>query len=167
MNTQVRFSAPWGGLLMATSVFSIIILVGVPIIGLTSGPRGEIPWVLLMIVMPLAILFGALFFIIRGYVVTGDTLFVQRLGWSSRVSLTNLRSVEANPQAMARTIRTGGNGGMFCFAGKFKNKLLGPYRAFVTDPKRAVVLKFADQTIVITPGRPEEFVEKIKSLKGL
>jgi hypothetical protein len=152
---------------MATTALSVIILVGIPIVGLTSGPRGEIPWVLLMIVLPLAILCAAMFFIIRGYVVTRDTLFIQRLGWNTKVSLANLRSVEADPEAMSKTIRTGGNGGMFCFAGKFKNKKLGPYRAFVNDPKHAVVLKFTDRTIVVTPDKPAEFVARIREFRNL
>ena len=167
MNRVDTFSAPWGTLLIATTSLAVGILVGVPIIGLTTGPRGEIPWFILMIMMPLTILLIGILFTIRGYIVTGDTLLVQRLFWNTRVSLANLRSVEADPKSMAKTIRTWGNGGMFCFSGMFRNKKLGSYRAFVTDPKRSVVLKFSDQTIVVTPDRPEEFVARIKAIRNL
>lgn len=33
-----------------------------------------------------------------------------------------------------------------------------PGRAFVTDPKNAVVLRFGEKVVVISPERPDEFV---------
>jgi hypothetical protein len=83
-------------------------------------------------------------------VLTADTLLIQRLFWNSKIDISGLLSAEADTDAMNRSIRTFGNGGMFCFAGAFNNKKLGSYRAFATDPKRSVVLRFPKRTIVVT-----------------
>jgi hypothetical protein len=66
---------------------------------------------------------------------------------------------------MDRSIRISGNGGLFVFCGLFRNSKLGVYRAFCTDASHAVVLRFPDRTIVVTPAQPEKFVNAIKELK--
>ena len=164
MNDPSVFNAPWGTLLKAVTGMSILVLVGVPVIGVLSGPHEDSFWILGMVVMPLAILVGGAFFMIRGYVLTQDSLTIQRLGWCSRVDLSGLQSVEADGQAMSRSIRTCGNGGLFCFAGAFRNRKLGAYRAFATDPKRSVVLRFPNRTVVVTPDQPEAFIARVKEL---
>ena len=85
---------------------------------------------------------------------------------ASKIALTDLVAAEVDSNAMAKSVRTFGNGGLFCFAGYFWNKKLGTYRAFATDLKRCVVLKFPNRTVVVTPDNPEEFVARIKELKG-
>ena len=88
-------------------------------------------------------------------------LVIDRLFWKTRVSLRELRSVKFDPTATHRSIRTFGNGGFFSFTGYFRNKELGSYRAFMTDRRRAVVLRFPSSVIVISPDRPENFVSTI------
>lgn len=167
MEQGMTFRAPWGALLKVMTSLSVFILVGVAVVGVCVGPRGNVLWILGMVVIPLLMLVVAAFFTIRGYALAGDTLLVQRLGWNSKVDLSDLTSVEIDPQAMIRSIRTFGNGGMFCFAGAFHNKKLGSYRVFATDPKRSVVLKCTKRVVVVTPDRPEEFAAKIRQLKHL
>ncbi|MXY98022.1 MAG: hypothetical protein F4Z29_09805, partial [Gemmatimonadetes bacterium] len=41
------------------------------------------------------------------------------------------------------------------------------YRAYATDPKRSVVLKFQSQTVVVSPDRPDDFVASVKERTGL
>ncbi len=60
------------------------------------------------------------------------------------------------------TILCVGNGGLFSFTGFFRNKALGTYRAFVTDPRKTVVLHFPRRTVVISPGSPKEFVHECR-----
>jgi hypothetical protein len=167
MDYRKTFGAPWGRLLCFLTVLTGLILAGVPLIGVFTGPRGDAAWILSMIVMPLSILSGGAFFMIRRYELTEDALLVRRAGWSSRVDLSRLVSAEAVPDAMANSMRTFGNGGLFCFAGLFYNKRLGSYRVFATDPKRAVVLRFSDRVVVVTPDDPEAFVASIKAMRRL
>ena len=161
------FNAPWGKSLKLMTGLSVLILVHIPVIGMFTGPRGSVVWILSMIVFPLLILTIAAFFMIRGYVLTGDAMLVQRLGWNSKLDLSGLISAEIDPQAMANSIRTFGNGGMFCFAGNFRNKKLGSYRVFATDPKLAVILRFNSRVVVITPENPEDFICRIRELRNL
>jgi hypothetical protein len=165
MESGARFNAPWGTSLKVVTGVSVVILISIPILGAFIGSGGNTTRFCGMIMLPLLILFIASFFLIRGYVLTDTALSIQRLGWNYTLDLTTLMAAEADKDAMARSIRMFGNGGLFCFAGAFRNKKLGSYRAFATDPKRAVVLKFVDRVVVITPDKPEEFVTTIKDLK--
>ncbi|MCX5818886.1 MAG: PH domain-containing protein [Deltaproteobacteria bacterium] len=162
MSAGFKFNAPWGLSLKLITAFSVVILVGISVIGLFWGPHGNIIWILGTIFTPLLMLAGAASFMIRGYIITEQSLLVQRLGWNSELSLNNLLFVEFDPEAMKKSIRAFGNGGLFCFAGKFQNNKLGSYRAYATNPDLSVVLKFKDRVVVITPETPDKFVNKIK-----
>jgi hypothetical protein len=162
-----EFAAPWGTSLKVMTAICTLMLIGIPLIGLFSGPHSNIDWIFCMIIMPFAMLIISSFFIIRGYKLTDETLLIQRLGWNSKLNLSGLLSAEIDPTATTKSIRTFGNGGMFCFAGLFYNKKLGSYRAFATDLKKSVILRFSNRTVVITPDEPEKFVIKITELRGL
>jgi len=164
MEEAITFGAPWGTTLKLTTLSVIILLTAIAVIGFTTGPKSSINWLLSMSIIPLVILVIAAFFTIRGYVIEGDTIFVRRIGWNSEIELAGLVSAEADPEAMSGSIRTFGNGGMFCIAGSFRNKKLGSYRAFATDPQRSVVLKFDNRVIVITPDDPAAFTDRINKL---
>ena len=88
-------------------------------------------------------------------------LYVQRIGWKSKIDLTELNSVQVDPTAMSKSIRLFGNGGLFCFAGIFRNHKLGRYWAFATSPKKSVILRFPKRTIVVTPEDPDRFAEMV------
>ena len=163
----VKFNAPWGKALKVMTGVTVLVLILTPVIGMLTGPQGSLGWIFGMIVAPLLTLIVAAFFMIRGYVLTADALLVQRLGWNSKLALSGLISAEADPRAMERSIRTLANGGLFCFAGLFRNKKLGSFRAFATDPRLAVVLRFDSRAVVITPENPEHFVSRIRELRNL
>ena len=146
-------------------MFTIVLLIAVPVIGLAAIPRADALWLAVMGFAPLVILFAAAFFMIRGYELTGSELFIKRLGWKSTLNLQGLQNAEIDPEAMKRSIRLFGNGGLFCFAGRFRNKKLGRYRAYATDPGLAVILRFADKVVVVTPGAPDRFVAQINRIK--
>ena len=171
MNTmlkeQPRFAAPWGSPLKMMTAATALILAGIAFTGIFSGPAGSTIWVLAMVVLPVALLSVSAFFAIRGYALTSDALIVERPGWSSKIDLSGLVSAEADPAAMDKSIRTFGNGGMFCIAGVFHNTKLGSYRAFATDPKRAVVLRFPKRTVVVTPADQQAFAARVRELRGL
>ena len=111
--------------------------------------------------LPLAIILGAAPFTIRGYTITADAILVHRLCWATRLPLQGLQSATAEPDAMRGSLRTFGNGGLFSFSGRYWSKHLGAYRALVTDPRRTVVLRYADRTVVLSPETPEQFVRDL------
>jgi hypothetical protein len=151
------YKAPWSTSLIVISTFTTILCGGIAI-GLIWSSRGILPWIALL---PLALLCGGALFTIRGYTVTPEAILVHRLFWTTRLPLTGLQSAQFMPDAMRRSLRTFGNGGLFSFTGYFRNKALGAYRAFVTDPHRTVVLHFPTRTVVVSPSTPEEFVRDV------
>jgi Bacterial PH domain len=161
----IEFAAPWGVQLKRASVFSVAVLGVVFCAGLFSL-GAEASWfassVLLM--LPIAVLAGALPFVVRGYVLLDDALVVERLGWRTRLPLAGLESVGGDVEAMRGSIRLLGNGGLFSFTGEFWNRRLGRYRALATDPERAVVLRYPNRTIVITPHDPQHFIMRARTL---
>ncbi|MEI8039363.1 MAG: PH domain-containing protein [Verrucomicrobiota bacterium] len=167
MTGGIKFTAPWETPLLLTTVFSVILLVGIAMIGLIVIAPLALVWGLFVAALTLLPLAVAALCAIRGYELTPDSLYVQRLGWRSTLSLTTLRTVHVDPEATADSVRVFGNGGLFCFTGTFANDRLGTYRAFGTDRKRTVVLKFVERTVVITPGDPHGFVAKTKKLRKL
>jgi len=83
------------------------------------------------------------------------------------VPLAGLQSATFTPDVMRRSLRLFGNGGMFSITGWYRNSALGTYRAFVTDLKNTVVLRFATQkTIVVSPENPEAFAAELSNRKS-
>ena len=114
----------------------------------------------------LAILLVAAAFAIRGYSVMDGRLLIHRLGWSNKFDLSEMVSAEVSPGATLGSLRTMGIGGLFGFVGHFHNEILGSYKAFATNEFNTVVLVFGNQTIVVTPDDPEEFVEVLTAAKA-
>lgn len=115
---------------------------------------------LLVLAMPVS----AALFTIRGYAILPDALAVRRLLWTTRVPLAGLESARHDPDAMRGSLRLFGNGGFYAFSGWFRSKALGNYRAFVTDPSRAVVLRVGGKHVVVSPGEPERFLRELAVL---
>ncbi len=114
-----------------------------------------------VVILPLLILFGAALCTIRGYTITSDAILVHRLMHDTTLPRAGLESASADPEAMRASLRTFGNGGAFSFSGFYYNKRLGSYRAFVTDPRRAVVLRYANRRVVLSPSSPEDFAREL------
>ena len=152
-----RYPAPWGKSLVVVSTLATVLCLAITL-SLTGLLHGWLRWEALL---PLAIVLASAPFTIRGYTVTPDVLLVHRLFWTTRLSLAGLESAQVEPEAMRGSIRTFGNGGLFSFTGFYYNRLLGAYRAFVTDPRQAVVLRFPKRKVVVSPGVPEKFVRDL------
>lgn len=145
------YAAPWSRLLIGISSFGVLVLLGVAI----SAAWHQRPWVA---VIPLALLCGGFLFVIRGYAITPDAILVRRLFWTTRLPRSGLISARAEPNAMSRSFRMFGNGGLFAFSGWYRSTALGSYRAFVTDPQQTVVLRYPKHNVVISPSAPDAFV---------
>lgn len=151
------YKAPWSISLIIVSALFSVVLVGAAVHQLALHGR---VWPALLTI---AILVGGLLFVVRGYTITPDALLVHRLLWSTRVPLAQFESAESAPDIMRGGLRVFGNGGLFSFTGLFRNRALGTYRAFVTDPHRTVVLRFRSRPVVVSPAAPDEFVHAIRA----
>ena len=158
------FKAPWGRSLSIFSLLLTLVLITIMIIGWIAIPPHQSLARMMALLAPLLIMAGASLFIVRGYTLEGRRLLVHRLLWQTEVPLDGLRSVVRDPEAMNRSIRVFGNGGMYSFTGLFRNKKLGLYRSFVNDFHRSVVLHLPRRPVVISPDDPERFTEAVKNL---
>ena len=142
-------------------MLSAAILALVPVAAGSGMPHhvlNGLPWV---VVVPLMLFVGAALFTIRGYQLGAGELRVRRLLWNSTVPLRGLVHAWHDPEAMRGSWRIFGNGGLFAFSGLFWSRSLGRYRAWATDPARAVVLALPGHTCVVTPEDPAVFLERL------
>ncbi len=114
-------------------------------------------------IFPAVVVF-ALLFMVTGYAVARDALFVHRPAWSTRIALAGLTGARHDPAACRHSLRVFGNGGLYSFTGVYRSRALGRYRLFATDPKRAVVLTLGGRVVVVTPAEPETFVAHLAKL---
>lgn len=157
------YKAPWGVSLIIISSLTTVMCLGVTGTVIVGNHWVHPGWVQTWpAVLPLVLIFGAALFTIRGYTITTDALLIHRLFWTTCLPLAGLQSARHAPEAMRWSLRSWGNGGLFSFTGYYRNKALGAYRAFVTDPHRTVVLEFSDRhKVVVSPDAPEEFAHEI------
>lgn len=158
---NASFRAPWGRTLLASSAMITVFLFAMGALAWLQLPPEDAGLRLAAALAPLLALLGLVLFVIRGYRLEPGYLVVERLLWRNRLPLVGLRGAQADPQAMDDSSQILGNGGAFVFAGLLQNKRLGRYRAFATDPARAVVLRLATETVVVTPDDPAAFVRAL------
>ncbi len=158
-----NYAAPWGKLLVGMTAFSALVCVGVSIaVALSAKSDPSLEGITrAAAVCPRLVLAIAALFMVRGYAVTADEIVIQRPLWSNRFERARLQSASVDPEALRGSIRLFGNGGLFSFTGWFRSPKLGRYRAFVTDPGRTVILRFADRVVVISPSDPDAFVRDV------
>ena len=164
IDTARYFNAPWGTLLKVISVIGTVLLIGVFGGMILSGRASTPVTIILYSLIPLLTLFISLLFIVRGYSISEKSFRVRRLLWYTDINISMLKSVEYDPKAMTGSLRTFGNGGLFSFSGSYKSRKLGAFKAYVTDFKKCVIINTAGQTVVVSPGNPELFVEVLRNL---
>ena len=145
-----HFFAPWSTRLKLTTGGLAVVLIIAAIV--TAGWGSSVI---------LAILLVAAAFSIRGYSVMDGRLLIHHLGWANKFDLAKLESAEVSPGATMGSLRTMGIGGLFGSIGHFHNEILGSYKAYATNEFNTVVLVFGNETIVVTPDDPQEFVEAV------
>jgi len=97
---------------------------------------------------------------VRGYTLTEDAITVHRGFWDTRLPLNGLRSVTGEVDAVGVWVRLNG---VFSFTGSFWSRKLGWYHAYATDLSRAVVLRYPNRTIVISPHDPQHFIMRART----
>ncbi len=151
------FRAPWSlSLLIVSAIGTAVLLVVAWCIPLPAG--GGLFWTKLV---PLAILAGALLFVVRGFEITPGAILVRRLFWTTRIPRAGLLGATVEPQAMTGSLRICGNSGLYAFNGFYWSKRLGRFRAYVTDQEKTVVVRFEKRVVVLSPDDPEAFVRSL------
>lgn len=147
--------ASWPGLLRILTLLGSVLLLGLTLVmGSNEATR-------LVAGLPLGIWALCLWYSVRGFHVSADTLVIRRLLIETRIPLAALERVEHTPSLLMNARRRFGNNGLFAFVGTFHNEALGAFRLYATDPNKAVILYFADQVVVVTPANPEAFMQAL------
>ena len=101
---------------------------------------------------------------VRGYRLAGADLHVLRHGRVNRYSLAGLVAVEVDRAVMRDAVKIWGNDGLGAVTGRFRHKRFGRFTALLTDSDSAVVLRWPGRCLVISPDRPQDFVELCRGL---
>jgi hypothetical protein len=140
------------------------VLVAIATAGCFAEKAFGLAWSLAMVCIPLAILIATLPFMVLGYRLAENEIQVKRFGWITTLPLATLNSVEGKADAMQGTWRLFGNSGLFSLTGLYWNRQLKFYRAYATDPSRAVILRYPNRIVVITPHDPQHFIVRLRTL---
>jgi hypothetical protein len=157
-----HYKAPWSRSLILVSALASSLCLAVsflPAPGLATLHAGQ--FTVLLRLVPLALIVGCALFTVRGYTLTADSILIHRLLWATRLPRANLQAARFDPEAIRASLRLFGNGGFFSITGYFRNRHLGGYRAFVTDPRRTVVLRYPGRTVVVSPDDPAAFIHEL------
>jgi Bacterial PH domain len=160
--TTIEFRAPWNHkvVVMTSATIALAALVVAVAAFVPVGP----PLVTVALLVAVIVLFGAAFAgRVRGYTLTEDAVTVRRGLWNTRLPLAGLRSVTGDVAMMHNSICLGIVDGVFSFTGRYWRAKVGWYRALATDPDRAVVLRYPNRTIVITPHDPQHFIMRART----
>ena len=104
---------------------------------------------------------------IRRYRLVGGELQIEMPLRTVRFPLEELNDVTPDREALRGARKIVGNNGLGSINGRFRSKHLGPFRAYVTDRDHAVVLRWPDRCLVISPQQPSLFVETVRQRAGL
>lgn len=157
-----HYKAPWSRSLILVSALASCLCLAVIFLPATGLATLHLrPFTFLLRLVPLALIVGCALFTIRGYTLTADSILIHRLLWATRLPRATLQAARFDPDATRASLRLFGNGGFFSMTGYFRNRHLGGYRAFVTDPHRTVVLRYPERTVVVSPDDPAAFVRDL------
>jgi hypothetical protein len=162
---SLAYGAPWSLRVKALTALGTIVLLGDAgmLLFMARFVPGTRAFLSVVAFGLLAVLGCCALLTVRGYGFDSGTLLVQRLVWTTRVSLEGLRSVVQDPTAIGLlSIKAFGNGGLFAILGWRRVRPYGWCRVFATDPARAVVLECKSIHIIVTPDRPAEFVQEAR-----
>jgi len=118
-------------------------------------------------VAPVAFAFALWMSRIRRYRLAGDELLIEFRFRTVRFPVAGLISAVTDRDAMHHAWKVFGNDGLGAYSGRFRSKRLGNFRAYLTDTERAVVLRWPDRCIVVSPEQPSCFVEAVRKRAGL
>lgn len=164
MKLRSEFKAPWSSSLSIMTLLASAVMLGMPVFLAVVVKETRIaPYI-----SPLLLLlwFIPLLYMVRGYRVERQVLFIRRLFWETRIELDDMESVELiGAEAIRGSIRLFGNGGLFAFCGWFQNRELGRYRMWVTDAKRLVLIRCVNRRLVVSPDDPAAFKAALEAVQ--
>ena len=105
---------------------------------------------------------------VRCYRLMEDELMVERPFRMVRLPLAGLKDATHDRDAMRGAWKIRGNKeGLGAISGRFWSKRLGRFDAYLSDREHAVVLRWPDRCVVISPDQHSFFIETVRRRSGL
>jgi hypothetical protein len=86
---------------------------------------------------------------------------------SKRYPLQGLQQAGRDPDVMKWAVRVFGNGGLGAIRGKYWSRRIGRFDAFLTGTENAVVLRWPDRVVAVSPADPEFLITCAKTAAGI
>ncbi|MBX3746453.1 MAG: hypothetical protein KF833_14190 [Verrucomicrobiae bacterium] len=165
--SERQYAAVWGRRIRVITVLVLLLCGGVTVGIALLVNRPEERWVVwLVTALMLGIVGGTALFSIRGFEIGRDGVRIRRVLWTNRIPFEAIESAEVDPEACRGAWKTMGNDGLFAMHGWFRSRRLGSFRAFVTHPGDAVVLRGPKGIVVVSPENPRRFVNDLNRRRG-
>jgi hypothetical protein len=84
-----------------------------------------------------------------------------------RFPLEGMEAAERDPEVLRWAVKVYGNGGLGAIRGRYWSRRLGKFEAFLTGTENAVVLRWPDKKVVVSPADTEFFITCAKSAAGI
>ena len=154
-------------LLFSFSILLVIVAVAALPQLLDFFREGEFRWVNLVGVSAIMIpfLISALS-TVRKYSVDRQFLYIHKIIWHKKISMQNLIDVEKRTDLMESDFswkRLLKKKDFLSYKGQYKDKNIGEYEAYVTDPDHLVLLIFRDKKIAVSPEYVDQFVGFVRN----
>lgn len=86
---------------------------------------------------------------------------------SKRYPLQGMTGAERDPKVLCWAVKRSGNGGLGAIRGRYWSKRLGKFEAFLSGTENAVVLRWPDRVVALSPADPEFFITCARSAAGI
>lgn len=168
LRDQTHEPAPTGRrVVVASAITALLTLVGVGIlisVTITSPGPQRIPMIVAALLIPAALAVYWSCARIVAYRLSGGMLVVERRLLSRRFPLDQVASSEIASDVMRGAWKFYGNDGLGAVAGSYRSRRWGRFRAYLSDPSRAVVLHLRDgRALIISPAHPEVFERDLRA----
>jgi Bacterial PH domain len=169
----MEFNAPMGGQIkfITIGLFAVLLVSLGDVLQVCYSVTGHVRgFVTVLLVFDVLVAAGAVLATlackIQRYEIQPGKVVVVRFFGRKEIPCDPDDSAIIDNKALTGAIRTLGNGGIFAISGRFQSRELGAFQAFVTDPRRLVVLKTLSGVFVLSPDSPEAFVNYFNSKKS-
>ncbi len=152
-----------------TLAFAVVVLAMVAVTVAMLRERQPAPWPVLLLPPGIFVLFAVIWHgaRVKRYRLTADELCIERTFQTVRYPLAGLQSVSFDREAMRGALKVAGNDGLGAVAGRFRSRRLGKFRAYLTDREHAIVLRWPERCLVISPRLHSLFMDDVRKRTGL
>jgi hypothetical protein len=158
--TQEFQSAPMGKRVLIPTVISFAAVVLVLLVNPLIAFKAVSPFVALGVVLPMFLFERSK---VSRFRIDENCLVLGK----KRFPLQGAVEVRRDPDAMKWAIKLFANGGLGSLRGSFRSRRLGKFYAFMTGTENAVVVRWPDKTVVVSPADPEFFIYSARSAAGI